>query len=526
MDILIKVIFNIIVVGYMAITIKHVLHMFQQNRYELLRYIAWLKKRNFDHQDLLLMIILTMLFFIPLLIINRTYTMVYIAIVVILKVMIEYRIENKKEYIKPLVWTSRVKRLVFTMLVLNIIWLNIFILLPFNIWSLALIIATIINWFLIILAYYINQPFEYLVKQYFINDAKRILKGFDRLHIIGITGSYGKTSTKNILDSVLSESYYTLKTPLSYNTPMGITITIREHLKALHEVFICEMGADKVNEIDFLTKFVKPKYGIVTSIGPQHLNTFLTMENIIHEKMLMIENLPQDGIGFINLDNHYIRNYHIKNNCRLITYGIKSTDVDYNGFDISYNNNGSTFFVKAGADIKAFKTKLLGEHNIANILVTIAVGRTMGISWEKLQQAILNLDYVEHRLQLKKINGLTFIDNAFNSNPEGAAMSLTVLSRMANKRFIITPGMIDLGSRQDEANREFGRQMLNKVDQVILVGKKQTAMILDGLYEVGFDKDAINVVDSVKEAFALVYQMANVEDTILLENDLPDAFNN
>ena len=173
----------------------------------------------------------------------------------------------------------------------------------------------------------------------------------------------------------------------------------------------------------------------------------------------------------------------------------------------------------------SFSTKLLGEHNIMNILVAVAVGRELDISWETLQKTITNLDHIEHRLQLKKINGYTFIDNAFNSNPEGAAMSLEVLSRMDNKRFIITPGMIDLGERQDDANREFGRQMNGKVDYVILVGKSQTATILEGLYESGFPTEAIQVVDTVKEAFAIVYQLATPLDTILLENDLPDAFN-
>ena len=271
---------------------------------------------------------------------------------------------------------------------------------------------------------------------------------------------------------------------------------------------------------------LKPHYGIVTSIGPQHLNTFLNMENIIKEKMLMIENLASDGIGFINMDNRFIREYHIKNKCKLVKYGIKSKDVDYYVEDIKYHPQGSTFVI---VDIErkqySFSTKLLGEHNIMNILVAVAVGRQLDISWETLQKTITNLDHIEHRLQLKKINGYTFIDNAFNSNPEGAAMSLEVLSRMDNKRFIITPGMIDLGERQDDANREFGRQMKDKVDYVILVGKSQTATILEGLYESGFPTEDIQVVDTVKEAFDIVYQLATPLDTILLENDLPDAFN-
>ena len=260
-----------------------------------------------------------------------------------------------------------------------------------------------------------NQPMEIMINNHYLKDAKKTINGLPSLIKIGITGSYGKTSTKNIIDAVLSEVYYTLKTPLSYNTPMGITKTIREYLKPIHEVFICEMGADKVGEIDFLTKFVKPHYGIVTSIGPQHLNTFLNMENIINEKMLMIENLPSDGIGFVNMDNRFIREYPIRINCKLIKYGIKSRDVDYYIEDIAYHSHGSCFVVvDKSRKQHSFSTKLLGEHNIMNILVAIAVGREMSISWETLQRTINNLNHIEHRLQLKKINGYTFIDNAFD----------------------------------------------------------------------------------------------------------------
>ena len=526
MQYLLGVIFLFLYLVNTAFSTKHALHMFQQNRYELPRYLSWLHKRQFNYEDMIINVILAVLFIVSIFIENTLLWISYLALVIIIKAVIEYGLERKKDYIKPLVYTARVKRQIITLLILNLMIIIVFWFIPNRFWSLAFLLGLYINWVLILLMYYINQPMEKMINEYYLKDARKIINGIPSLKKIGITGSYGKTSTKNILDAVLSDAYYTLKTPLSYNTPMGITKTIREYLKPIHEVFICEMGADKVGEIDYLTKFVKPHYGIVTSIGPQHLNTFLNMENIIKEKMLMIENLPSDGISFINIDNRFIREYHIKNKCKLIKYGIKSKDVDYYVEDITYHPQGSTFMIVDKEHQQySFSTKLLGEHNIMNILVAVAVGRELDISWETLQKTITNLDHIEHRLQLKKINGYTFIDNAFNSNPEGAAMSLEVLSRMENKRFIITPGMIDLGERQDDANREFGRQMNGKVDYVILVGKSQTATILEGLYESGFPTEAIQVVDTVKEAFAIVYQLATPLDTILLENDLPDAFN-
>ena len=239
-----------------------------------------------------------------------------------------------------------------------------------------------------------------------------------------------------------------------------------------------------------------------------------------------IEKLPVTGFGVLNKDNELIRNYYIKNKCPIAWYGIEQEDVDYRAVNISFGPQGSSFDIhtREGADIP-FKTRLLGEHNIANILAAVAVGRHLGVSWEQLQSAVAQVRYVEHRLEVKKINGYTFIDDAFNSNPVGSAMSLQVLKTMPGTRFIVTPGMIDLGPRQHEINKQFGMKMKDCADEVILVGKRQTEPIVEGLQACGFDMAHVHIVATVKEAFGLVYQKAAYTDTILLENDLPDAFN-
>ncbi|MGB7594175.1 MAG: UDP-N-acetylmuramoyl-tripeptide--D-alanyl-D-alanine ligase [Erysipelotrichaceae bacterium] len=506
---------------------KRALHMFQQNRYELRRYLPWLKSRA---DQLAKNAFLAVLFYLPWIAIafltnvNLVKTLSLILISGTASFLI--RRESKQKYIKPLVVTSRVKRQIAVMAILDVI-----LLLPLTIyasWQVVSIISPILmvaNWAILALMAVLTSPIEDLVKDYYINRARKILKAHPDLIKVGITGSYGKTSSKNILAEILGESYYVLASPASFNTPMGLTITIREQLKSIHDVFIAEMGADKVGEIDFLSKFIQPQYGIVTSVGPQHLNTFKSIDNILVEKMKLIENLPVSGVGVLNKDNAYMREYEIKNKCRILWYGIEQEEVDYRAIDIRYSPEGSQFTVRCAEGEFAFETILLGQHNIANILASIALARTLGISWEKLQKAVSQVNYIEHRLQLKKINGYTFIDNAFNSNPEGSKMSLEVLKGMPGKRIIITPGMIDLGDQQDELNRLFGTYMIGCADEVILVGKNQTKAVLQGLEEVGFPPIATHVVDTVKEAFAIVYTTASKEDTILLENDLPDAFN-
>lgn len=503
---------------------KHALHVFQQNRYETERLTPWIKenfKLNLVHAILPVLIgiiacVLSMIFF------NSGGTVAQACILLVLFVVM-YSAEKKKKYIKPLVLTARVIRQIVVMVILGLIVVLFVLLNDFD--PYLTLLAYFLPWILLYPMSWITSPIEAMVRKSFLNDAKRILDEHKGLIKIGITGSFGKTTTKNIMQAMVSEQFNSLMTPASYNTPMGITRTIREMLKPIHQVFVCEMGADHVGDIEELMDFVHPTIGVVTSIGPQHLNTFGSQENITNEKMKMIEMLPKDGFGVLNYDNEFIRNYTVKNTVETVTYGVVSKDTDYTVEDIHYTQTGSSFVVCYKDERIPLETKLLGELNILNILSAVAVARHLGVSWSVIQKAVKQMKQVEHRLELKKINGYRFIDDAFNANPTGSAMALEVLGMMPNQRIIVTPGMIDLGVKQNEINEHFGTLMKGKVDTVILVGKNQTRPIYEGLQKSGFDMEHVLVVDKVQEAFAYVYTHATTKDTILLENDLPDAFN-
>ncbi|MDO4198147.1 MAG: UDP-N-acetylmuramoyl-tripeptide--D-alanyl-D-alanine ligase [Erysipelotrichaceae bacterium] len=501
--------------------IKNALHMFQQNRYELYRYSRWLFDRK-NHNFSVSLIFAGLLAGVCLRF-SGFQAVCYVLFLDLIFALYLLYAESKKTYIKELVLTPRVKRQIVCF---SILWL-IFVLCSMtfiDIWFIS-IMMMIMPYFFIFLVGALTYPMEERIKKGYENEARDILDTNSNLIKIGITGSYGKTSTKNIITDILSDHYLTLMTPASYNTPMGITRTVREMMKPIHEVFVCEMGADKVDDISYLMDFVKPKYGIVTSIGPQHLNTFRSMDNIIKEKMNEIEMLPADGVGFINLDNEYIRDYEIKNTCRIISVSIDNEDADYRATKIVYSRSGTSFSLKIGKRYYKFQTALLGKHNVTNTLIGIALGIELGMSVKEIQKAVANIRQVEHRLEIKKINGYTFIDDAFNANPLGSKMSLDVLSMMPERRVIVTPGMIDLGEKEDEINYEFGTYMKDRADFVILVGEKQTECILKGLIDSGFKENGYLVTNNVREAFDYVYTHFSVNDTILLENDLPDAFN-
>ncbi len=519
-----KVILVLVLLLSMIVNIKHSLHMFQQNRYEFQRYSDWLilnKLKNYKFW------IIYISYFIIIIWSYILFEFVITLWILVIVSIIRLVLENREKYIKPLVYTARVKRQIFTLIVVDfIIYFGI---VSFDVELITLIflgLSFYLNWFTIYIMAAITAPIEKQFRNYYKRLAKKIINENIDLIKIGITGSFGKTSSKNVLQQILSEKFYSLMTPASYNTPMGITRTIRNDLSRLHNVFICEMGADHVGDIEELMNFINPQFGIVTSIGPQHLATFGSLENIISEKMKEIEMLPKNGVGFLNMDNEYIREYKVKNNCKLVKVGIDFDDVDYKVNNIIYSPQGSSFDIIYNNELFHFETVLLGKHNISNILIAVACGRELEVEWDVLIKAVREVKYIEHRLELKTFNGYRFIDNAFNSNPSGANMSLEVLNMMPNKRFVVTPGMIDLGVQQEELNKAFGENMIDKVDIVILVGKKQTKPIFEGLLNSDFNMNNVYIVNNIFEGFEKVYQMAGNEDTILLENDLPDAFNN
>lgn len=439
-----------------------------------------------------------------------------------------------KESKKPLKITARVWRIIATGAILMLLiaglgslFLKASGMMLFSQITGWLLTFNLFAYLLMLLANQLNKPMENSIRLGFINDARRIIKESPSLDVIGVTGSYGKTSTKHALNAILSEQFNTLMTPESYNTPMGITITIRNYLKPIHSKFIAEMGAYKVGEINELCEIAYPKYGVLTSVGPQHLETFKSIDNVKQTKFELIEYLPEDGIGFINIDDENIRDYYenkFSGKCTLYTYGIER-EADYRASEIMVSEKGTTFNVTfRDGSIHQFQTKLLGRHNIYNTVASIALGNELGIPVEKMQVAVRKMKPVTHRLELRRNGNFTIIDDAFNSNPVGSKMALEVLGQMNGKRIVLTPGMVDLGTAQFELNKAFGTYMKDTCDYVILVGKKQTEPIQEGLKEVGFPENQMTVAENLTEAFKVMYEVVEPGAFVLIENDLPELF--
>ena len=505
------------------------LHMLQQNRYNRgFRYIKWIIR---NYKEIFLNINLLFLVFIICILGSSVSYTPYLFIIIYVFITFAFILDRKKETTKlPLKYTARIKRLMVTEYIIYLIPI-IIMLINFDeenlaVYYLILGFMSYINHFIVLFINFVNRPVEYMVSKHFEKMATDKLKSMTNMEVIGITGSYGKTSTKNIINDILSVKYNVYKTPSNFNTPYGLMITINEHLDKYNDFFIAEMGACKVGDIKELCDLVHPKYGVLTRIGLAHLETFGSEKNIEDTKFELIESLPSDGLGILNGDDEKQLNHVIKNNCKIKWIGIDNTNVDCYAKDLKLSPKGTTFKVVFANDKEEyeFTTKLLGRNNIYNILGGIVLGRELGITIPELQKSVKMVEPVEHRLSMTKYYDINIIDDAYNSNPMGSKMALEVLNMMPGKHIVVTPGMIEVGAKEDEVNKEFGRQIADNVDEAILIGEEKTKPIYEGLIEKGFPKEHIHVLNDVLDAFPLMMKLKDKDTYALLENDLPDSF--
>ena len=513
------------------------LHMLQQNLYnENNRYLKWVFKNitDFFSVDIIVIgITLVGIFVIYDLELITILCMLLSSLILVLAGYSAHKEIINDQNKKKLVITARIKRLITTTSIFYLIPIVILALNTSNLhlaWILFFIesILLYLNRFVIFIAMLINMPIEKLVFLKFKRQAKSKLRKMNNLKIIGITGSYGKTSSKNILADILNVKYSAYPTPRNLNTYNGLMMTINNYMDKFTDIFIAEMGAYVRGEIAGLCKFIKPKYGILTRIGTAHLESFGSQENIQKAKFELIESLPSDGFGVLNGDDELQLNYDLKNDVRIIWIGIDHKDVDVRATNIKCSNKGTEFDVifKGNTTKYHFETKLLGRHNVYNILAGIACGREFDIEIEELQHAVKGVKPVEHRLELKKLGDFYQIDDAYNSNPVGAANACEILGMMPGLKVVVTPGMIELGEKEDEYNKTFGEQIADVADIVILIGEKKTKPIKEGLLRKGFDKDKIIVFNDVREAYPYIGKLAKKDEVYaLFENDLPDTFN-
>lgn len=550
-----SILFSLMMARYCWYRTRFFVHVYQQMGYKHNEYWQWLRgnwEKKVIPGDLALYNILLFVLVIGLDWIELDVTLTTITIALFIwgfywfTSVKRYKAEKVK---KPLVLTSRVQRLMVPLIIL-VVFLPTF----FTFWSYTgmipflwiipptydsgflsfEVVLLVFGWvltailipFYLLLAGNMTKPIERNIQNGFKKQARQKLATMPHLKVIAITGSYGKTSIKFMIKDLLKERYSVCFTPGSFNTPMGICKVINNDLQSHHQILILEMGARYAGNIQELCDIAKPDVSVVSNVGFAHLETFGSQDVIAKEKGTIVDNLDIGGVAVLNADDPRVAIMgEDRPEISRIMVGLENGEI--RGENISYDTSGTKFDVKFGEDVHEFRTKLLGAHNVQNLLLAIGVAQHFEIRPKTMAIAAKTIEPVEHRLELKKAGELFIIDDAFNSNPVGAKNAVEILSQFIDrKRFIITPGMIELGEIEEEENYKFGEAIgAAKLDYVILVGNERSKPIKAGIENIKVDATNVFVVNSLFEANEIVKKEAEAGDVILYENDLPDVYN-
>lgn len=384
------------------------------------------------------------------------------------------------------------------------------------------ILAQTITPFFILSANIIYYPLDWHFKSQLIHNAQDKLKRLKNLKIVAITGSYGKTSTKDILYTLLVKNFKVVKTPKSYNTPLGIAQTILDNLKGNTKIFIVEIGAYKRGEIAALAKFLKPDIAIITVVAPQHLQRFGSLENIAHTKFELVENLQPKKIAILNGEDEWLTKLATNLRLKKIFYGrgdylIRATNIKQTIFGILFMLHTEKGSIK-------ITIPLIGEHHVINFLAAAAATLQLGLNLKIIKDRAKLILPTPHRLEITKQGQITIIDNTYNSNPESAKASFKILNDYpGNRKIIITPGLVELGERQEEENIKFIYQASRIADEIFIVGQN-ARHLLQGLSDIHYPQNHIHMVKNAQEGLSLIAKRIKQETVVLLENDLPDQY--
>lgn len=435
---------------------------------------------------------------------------------------------------KPLVMTGRAWRILVTTVVLC--FLGVYVPsgvahlaggFPFDVLVCAVTITLLFFGLprVLVAADIVMTPVQRAINARYLRAARSKLDDLAPL-VVGVTGSFGKTSTKFAIQRLLGGDAEVLATPGSFNTPLGVCRTVNESLQSHHKAFVVEMGAYGEGEIAELVAFARPTIGVLTAIGPAHLERFGSIEAIERGKYEIVRDLPSDGVAVMNVDDERVRRLADgTSHVRVIRYGAEADGApDVTASRTQTTRSGTELEIVAGGHSISAQTKLLGRHAVGHILAAVAVAQAAGEPLDALPERIAALEPVEHRLQIiEGAGGVTVIDDAYNSNPQGAAAALEVLEQMdARKRVVVTPGIVELGPLQAEENERFGAAAARVADVVIVVAKLNRDALVKGAR--GMGRAEVITVDSLEEATNALKSVLGPGDVVLFENDLPDQY--
>ncbi len=344
--------------------------------------------------------------------------------------------------------------------------------------------------------------------------------------VIGITGSYGKSSSKSMLAHILQFDAPTLAASGSINTLMGITRNIREELVQGHKYLVVEMGAFKRGSIRRLCQLTPPSAGLITAVGDMHLERFGSTDEIVKAKSELAQAIPPGGLLVVNADSPgALRIAKAATHCRVLLYGETSAEELATRIeDIRFSKKGTSFVLRTATKTYSCFTPVLGRPIVLNLAGAFTLASAMGVDPDVAVASLRTLQPVSNRLEVVEDRGITWIRDAYNSNQFGFRAALEVAAALpAARRFLATPGCIELGAQQFDVNRALSREAAAICDNTLVVADANREAFVAGHHDVGREKRLV-VVPNRTAAFHWIGQMAKDGDAVILENDLPDLY--
>jgi UDP-N-acetylmuramoyl-tripeptide--D-alanyl-D-alanine ligase len=333
--------------------------------------------------------------------------------------------------------------------------------------------------------------------------------------VIGITGSVGKTSTKEVTAAVLRRRFSTLKNPRSYNTESTLPISLLQ-LEAHHDVAVLEMGAYGPGDISLLAGIARPHIGIVTNIGPSHMERMGSLETVAQTKSELVQALPADGHAILNFDDERVRAMANVTPARPFFYGLDSAADLYADEIESRGLGGIAFRAHYAGEAVMLKLPLLGRHSVHTALAAAAAGLLLGLGWDAIVDGLRDESAQLRLLAVPSASGATLIDDTYNASPASSLAALNLLAELDGRRIVVLGDMLELGAVEEEAHRVVGRRVAEVADVLISVGQR-ARWIADEARLSGMDAGQISMIDTNQEAIELLSNLMRSGDNVLVK---------
>lgn len=367
-------------------------------------------------------------------------------------------------------------------------------------------------------------PFDFAAKKTIVAKAARKIKSLPNIKVIGIAGSYGKTTMKEVLAAVLSSHFKIAATPESVNTPVGIARWILKFADQGTEVVIVEMGEHYKGDVKELCGIAKPDVVVITGINESHLERMKTLDAVISTIFEAVSSSKPGAAIFINGDDKNVVGHYkefVWPDHRVEEFQISPPEADkFQKFNIE-----KLVWEVEDNKIGKFEVNLLGEYSLGDVDAAIKIASSLGMSAEEIKKGIAKIQPVEHRLQpIKSANNILVIDDSYNGNPNGVEEAIKVLSRFTNRRkLFITPGLVEMGKKSAEIHHRIGRQLADVADVIILIKNSATPAIEFGIVEKR-QQQKIIWFNTTQEAHAGLGKILQANDVIVFQNDWGDNY--